>query len=371
MTFIDIFFRKKEDYQYETGNLKLKQDYIKFKKTVHLFLESDDDYEFYRHSLEEIYRKYKCFYYSQKGKKNVIRAFKEMDWNKYSNQRVLFLVDKDYDDIINRNSIKGSNFFKTEYYSIENYMVTGEILKTLLKRLYKTIDPGSLDLAVQKFNTAHKQFAWDMLLLTSCILIFRRGEEHMDLEGLKMEKIFYQDGMSLKKRKYLVHKTYQAIMKDPNIPSSDKGIYTSKKKLDLIAESSGADRLKIEYSSLISNLRLLQTVNNPKTTIRGKYELWFFFRFLDALEKTLISDLNKEIENYNRLVPENLKKPKHKGKFEINSKNAFDIICPKMDFPHDVKSFLYKNKRREVINEKLGLAVGVLEAISFDMRMKY
>ncbi|WP_375577721.1 DUF4435 domain-containing protein [Marivirga tractuosa] len=371
MDFIDIFFQKRNDYQSRAGSLKLKQEYKKFSKTVHLFLESEDDFEFYRHFLNKFYSGYKYYPYAQKGKQNVIKAYKEMDWDSYSRYRILFLVDKDYDDLLNRDFIKASNFFKTKYYSIENYLVNEKILISILNRVYNIKDETLQQEALDSFKASYQIFVKHILIVTACILIYRMEEKHINLEKLKMEKMFYFNGTQIEKLKYLEPNLHQSTMQDPTLPSSKKGKFTNKKLLEYILQSTGADDELINYKKILTNLRKVNEISEPKKVVRGKFELWFFFSFIESLENTLIKDLNNEIDNFNRTVSSDMKKPKYSRKYEINHKNVFDLLSSKVETPTDVKNFLKKNKRNGYISKIRNQILKITNTIEFNLRMKY
>lgn len=202
-SFVKSFFAKKEAYIPKTSKIKLEQDYQKHEKTLHLFCENEDDYEFYRHSINHHFSEYKIHHYSQSGKANVIKAYKEIDWKKYSRQRVLFFIDKDYDDLIERGlKEEASNLFITKYYSIENYLVTEEILRIILNRIYQIHDEKILGYLTKKFSDAYSIFTQQLISITSCILIFRKQDLHMNLDGLKLDSFFYFRELSLHKKKY-------------------------------------------------------------------------------------------------------------------------------------------------------------------------
>ncbi len=371
MSYIERFFQKKDDYQPRTGIIKLKQEFRRFGRHVHLFVESEDDYEFYRHSLQAVYRGYAFFPYDQKGKKNVIEAFLEVDWRLFPRHRILFLVDKDYDDLLGRWPIKSSNFFKTKYYSIENYFVTTKTIQTTLSRVWGLKDSKLLLEAKSAFEASHKEFVQHMLPITSCILIYRTDERHMNLDAIKMENIFFFDGIEFGKKKYLIQNRHMQLMKDSSVPKSMKSQYTDTKTLDYLVDSSGADRRLIGYRKLILHFRRLETVDDPKKILRGKYELWFFLRFLNALDSAIIADLNKEITAHNKSVPPAEQKQKYSKKFQIDNKNIFDLLGSKIDTPHDVKKFFERNRKNSLVQEKMSYISEVLRSAVFHLRMKY
>jgi hypothetical protein len=84
--------------------------------------------------------------------------------------------------------------------------------------------------------------------------------------------------------------------------------------------------LQLELPKIISELRPLE----PKTYIRGKYELWFFVKFIDKLIeilRTLSRSLGFSFKN----------------RTSIGEENAMEVLGPRLPIPQSLHNFLVVN----------------------------
>lgn len=96
------------------------------------------------------------------GKQSVIAAYHDKRISKQiSNwKRVLFLVDKDWDDLLDIKIIPNStSFFVTQYYSCENYLVSIDTVEMFWTDFYKLPqnDPRLAQI-IQNFQHGHNRF---------------------------------------------------------------------------------------------------------------------------------------------------------------------------------------------------------------------
>ncbi|NHN24556.1 DUF4435 domain-containing protein [Flavobacterium jejuense] len=340
---VDLFFNAKENISDNKSLLEIKQHYDFNKKTLHVFVEADDDFEFYRKSIEYIYSGFEILHYPKNGKKNVLSSYNIFNWNLYDKSRILFFVDKDYEDIIGFSSKKDRNVFVTKFYSIENYISSSKVFKYTLENIFKLKNDNLVNEYVDKFENSFKIFENYLMYLTSIILIFRKNNEHMQLNSLKMDDFFILKSVDIFKLKYRNSEVLKRIKKS-SIPAKDKAIYKDSKTLESIKKT-GADISKINYKTILKNINLLKEYNDSKHFIRGKYQLWFFSKCVNNIS-SISSNINSRIQELNKKLPEDKKITNINTSIIINESNIFAILPMKIDKHNDVNIFLIHNKQK-------------------------
>ncbi len=342
MAYIDSFFLKKQKTLGKAGYIKLQQKYKDKNNDVHIFVEDEDDYEFYRYYINYIYRDFKILPYYQKGKKNVIDSYNEVNWKKYSKSKVLFFIDKDYDDIIAKKNPKDLNFFITKYYSIENYLVTEEFFEIILSRIIKIRDERMVKQFIDRIKLAHEEFYRQMIPITSLILIYRKLGTQMKLNNLSLSYFLKINNLEVIPVNYCKQKKFEKIVSS-SINGFEKSLVTNKKKLNEILDKCEADPKSCNLAMLLNNKRELGSIKCKKKFIRGKYEFWFLFEMIKSIERE-VSILNKKIsaDNDSKSL-EKQKTPLLKKCFVIDANTIFHIFPPKMKMPKDIETFLTLN----------------------------
>jgi hypothetical protein len=95
---------------------------------VHVFFEGDADFSFYTGFLHRFIPSSKrLFPYRCGSKANVYDTHSKV-MSAPPKGIVLFFVDKDFSDILNENYPAADNIYVTDYYSVENYVVTEDML---------------------------------------------------------------------------------------------------------------------------------------------------------------------------------------------------------------------------------------------------
>ncbi|MFV1465875.1 MULTISPECIES: DUF4435 domain-containing protein [unclassified Phaeobacter] len=97
---------------------------------VHVFLEGEEDFIYYLPEIRRLAGSRKVLPYNCGGKWNVVEArdFIEGSYDVMA----LFFVDRDYDDLLNRQARKSESLYITDGYSIENMMSSDEAADVLL-----------------------------------------------------------------------------------------------------------------------------------------------------------------------------------------------------------------------------------------------
>lgn len=104
-------------------------------KLCFAFVEGKNDPSYYRcHINREIPRSKNVIVYPAGNKQKVKELYGYFDWNNYNKNQIIFLMDRDYSDIIeDANIISQSNVYVTDHYSIENDIFTSETLDSVMR----------------------------------------------------------------------------------------------------------------------------------------------------------------------------------------------------------------------------------------------
>lgn len=343
MGFKNLFFKKKSSIIPRAGYFKLKQKYSEKKNEVYIFVEDEDDYVFYSISIRQVYQKFKIIPFFQKGKKNVLKAYKEIDWSNFNKSKVLFFVDKDFDDLIKKTVAQHDNLFITKFYSIENYLVNTEVFEIILERIFKGVDSGVISVFMEKISNAHKRFGNAISPIISLILIYRKADEHMDLNKINLSDYFYFDNFKFKRKRVLSESECNRIKQDQNTTPAERIKITHINTLNSIIEKCVEKPELYNFFKLIEIRRELSAIKEKKKYIRGKYELWLLFEIIKEIGYES-KKINNKIRAFNDKVEnERDKKQIIKKRIELNSNNIFDILPGKIDTPTDILEFLSTN----------------------------
>ncbi|SDG59694.1 Protein of unknown function [Pedobacter terrae] len=333
------FFDKKFKILPRASNLSLKQAYSRSGNDLHVYVEDRDDFEFYRTWIKYIYRDYLIKPYYQKGKSNVLKAYKEVDWSKYSKSKVLFFMDKDYDDVLKREIDNDENIFYTKYYSIENYLINNEALEIIFTNFHNIDTEKIMSFLIDEFNKSYDIFVKFIDAITPFILIYRETQAHLVLKDLKLPSFVSFFDLELVYKRYAEKYDHQRITKAASSTKREKASLRELTLLSSLNKQCEADISHFKFSKLMSFKKKLKAINDPKIYIRGKFELWFLLQYLDNIEKALYKQFAKP--NKEALFGNKVSYPKRKT--VLNESNIFDILANKLTMPQDISDFLNNN----------------------------
>ncbi|SEW51619.1 DUF4435 domain-containing protein [Chitinophaga arvensicola] len=343
MDYIAEMFQLQEKYTVSASLLNLSNEYHPHKKTLHLFVEDDDDYDFYRSFAVRIYNGYEIQKYSQKGKQNLVDAFNQIEWARYNPGRVLFFYDKDYDDLLGNAQPIASNLFKTSHYSLENYFVIDEVYRIILSKFFYDVPPQMIDDVIRDIKPLYDLFVGKLKIITSWILIYRKKGQDCDLDEIKFEDLFYRNKSNLSCIKMLTTGQYTKLMNDPNVPPQDRKRYRIKSLRSILEESTKADPSFFAFKEFVSNFRQINGISEKKQYLRGKYEFWFIFRVFFPYFKEKSDEFNRKAHAHNSILTNVIKIPGIVQKTLIKEDNIFGIVPQWMKIPADIDLFLRNN----------------------------
>lgn len=282
--------------------------YSNQRNEVFLFFEGNDDESFYINFIDNLLPKgFSRKIYHCKGKEKVYDNFSQLDWTYYNKNRILFFVDKDFSDILSKIYPIDSNIYVTDYYSIENYLVSEYMIERMFKEFCHEKE-SRVDIFKLHFIKQLEEFYKLMLMVISWIIYLRESNSKANINNIKLSNIFHfvqeQDSLQIKKK------------------ISDDEIF---KYLDT---STGFNTPPNAHNSISNIHDKLKTIPEPKTYIRGKYELWFLVEYY----LRLINCINSSNIGF-----------KLNNKININHDNAIKILGSKILIPNSLENFLKYN----------------------------
>jgi hypothetical protein len=285
--------------------LKFRLQYKEVSEDIYAFFESTDDAIFYlsdlRHALRpdaEIHR-FIC-----DGKAGVCYAlhFAESTGRL---RNAVFFVDKDLDDFVGEDIVTHERLFRTSYYSIENYIATEEAFKVIWEEhIQLPATSGAFKKALAGFRRAYRHLYTNLRPLTAWVIERRRERCDVLLANLNsgLECCFeFKDFILGSKAEFdQTFKTWCGHTSDQSTTSVVVHIDKELRKLP------------------------------PKTWVRGKFELWLFLIYTNAVWKSLVG------------MPISRKK-KVKKTLHLSNDNIFSLVGSKIRRPDGLSEFLATN----------------------------
>jgi hypothetical protein len=202
----------------------------------------------------------RIYTYRCDGKSKVFEAFEQITARKPAVQAVLFFVDKDLDDILGTPWPTDPRIFVTDVYSIENYLVTRDVLAAVYQ---DTVRLAGIDFddqtVLDQFDRQLERFHDFMLVVMAWIVTTRRNGDKPNLNNLDFADLFESMENCDLKRKRL--------------------------RLTTLGRKTGVKPGSVfrRVSSVTKELARL----DPKRFMRGKFEALFFLEFWRQLTKQL------------------------------------------------------------------------------------
>jgi len=298
--------------------LQFATAYNSKRNDLYVFFEGKTDSAYY---MPELRRRWwqlgKIHSFICDGKQGVIAAYHDKRISKQINnwKRVLFFVDKDWDDLLNITSIpRSTHFFVTEYYSCENYLVSVEIVEMFWTDFYKLPqnDPRLAQI-IQNFQHGYNLFVKLMRPMMAWAIAQKKKEQELAKIENRPEK-----GLNLNNIK--LNKVFELDSDFKPLKKSD-GFWQLKKSCAFNHQLI-SDNFKKEFKNL--------TGLEPKKYIRGKFELWYLVSFLRLLSNILTAKTQPKQER--GII-----------KIELTHENAIEILAGKVPYPRSLNQFLDDN----------------------------
>jgi hypothetical protein len=294
----------------EAKRNQILTSYTSNNSEIFILLEGRDDPSFIRNNVERIATekfKLKVQTFLMGTKKAVIDAWIFFQERFPNAPRIMFFVDKDHDDFL-ENSLPhktNENLFVTQYYSIENYLVSEQTLKLILIDFFG-IDSGNsaLQTLTMKFTKYQESYTRELLDWMAWVIVCRQRREPCQNSNFKYSNF---SRLASIQSDYEFRITWNSCMETFLARQCNVNNPPELEEVSLIKSS-------IENS-------------NPKTWLRGKQEIWCLILFLEKIK----DEINRS-ENFRSYKPRS----------QICVENFVEIVAPRVPCPDDLYSFVQK-----------------------------
>lgn len=279
----------------------------------YLFFEGDDDPLFYVHQAQVFlgnrdYHEFVC-----KGRDAVLKVHDLIARDNRAIERTHFFVDKDHNDVMRGETEFSGSIFRTCCYSFENYMVCERVLRRFwVERLHLPSTDQRLGQTITAFKAMHNCLMRRMRVLMALVLIGRGIEGgpqiKLNLNNVNLDKLFKLDFSRS-------HVGWQ--------PQAMRNFLAAS---NMTEAGVGAIRL----AQVKQICRNYLSTPDAKCYVRGKYELWFFVKFLMA--KT------RELADRKAAVAVGM--PRARPKESITHTNCIIQLAPLCPCPQDLTKYL-------------------------------
>lgn len=278
--------------------------------SLHIFVEGNDDSSFYRNFFTPYQGKFNTQkFYDCGGKHQVYETRNKImtreDPPAWSNSMViLYFVDKDLSDLLQEDYPIGADIFVTDYYSIENYLVSEEMLEIIWEDFFNFYGENKPEFSPfrKKFQKELQCFYDHIRPVMMWIIHHKKNCASLSFSRIRLHELFeVNESLELRRK---IEGDVQSLIA----------------KLDKSCNLTTTTQCFEEEKDIILEL-------NPKTYIRGKFEVWFFVKFLEALVE-IIRKMKIEIGFSQGLLTE---------------KVIVKTLGPRLKIPKSISKFLERN----------------------------
>lgn len=320
--FIDDFFEKREkSYVKEFAFLN---EYNNFSKQLYCICEGTEDKICYLPKIKCILKQdFKI--YDVGGKDNVIEIFNRCEYQGYDLNKIMFIVDRDFDEPLNNNKI-----YELPVYSIENLYATPEVLKDFIESTVGVSNNSVVDRILENYLLREQEF--NFIIQDLNIFLFYT------------KKIF--DSLSNEENIYLSYKNI-------SLPSIDDDEVKKCIKITLlkVEAADSFEDIKKTYNFIkedIEKMRVTEfAIINAREKYKGKYQFYLFITYI----KEQIRDLNLgKSKAKDRILAD-----KNYGcDIELKDNTLFNILSNYVQLPicfeNYVKKFIYDESRIKIVS---------------------
>ncbi len=254
----------------------------KSKKQLFGFVEGEDDPSYYQTHIDSIISNEDWEVnlieagYPKGNKKRVLQLINIIDWNRYSSKQTVFFVDRDLSDFFDEIS-NYENLYVTDYYSIENNIVSVYTLRRVLKELFHVhfID-YEFNIVKELFEEGIRRVDSVVEIMTCWYILLRKQGKKPVFDDIQLNKL-----CEVNKCKVVTKKTNEIE-------------YYIKNKWNY-------DYTGLDIADILS---IFQAKNENSGCIRGKYIMWFFVEFINSFCANcneIIPSMDKPITGFREL----------------------------------------------------------------------
>jgi len=224
---------------------------------IHAFVEGQPDQDHFSPELKRRSGPSGVKAYVCNGKKGVYEVAAKATAKYELNNRVIFIVDRDYDDFVPVTYPSYDAMYTTDFYAIENELACEETLDFFLHESI-CIDKSdqSIGLIKEQYRKITKEFSDNMKDFSALVICEKRNKIKVNLNNVTISHAFQVDGNI----NLIVKADPTAILgRECDIPSGT----VTKTQLD-------------EQVAVLND-------NQHKLWVRGKFEMWLFLNFLNQV----------------------------------------------------------------------------------------
>lgn len=263
---------------------------------IYLFFEGKDDFAFYQPFLRQHWgQKGAIVGFNCDGKAEVIAIIPKIKQKLDYEWRGLFFLDKDLDDYCCVSRTTDRFVYETEHYAIENFIVSPSTLSVIWSDLLQLPlnDPRHEEMQVA-YDAAYATFCEGMKQIMAWIIHLRRSGRKVNLSGVNMSKLIQLD----------------QDCKCSLVPGWAEHILATSSLHSISFDPTA-------HSAVVSEL----AGDDPKRYIRGKFDLWYFAKFLKS-------------------VLDALRDASASCSIQIGQTNAVEVLSARIKMPDSLKTFL-------------------------------
>lgn len=284
------------------------------KPGIYAFFEGEGDSSFYSQPIRRFNtHSLQIYQFDGTGKRDVLSTYQKVAQKASlasgnGNTRLLFFVDRDYDELLGKGVTEASNLFVTRFYSVENYLVSDSVLQVVFEDLFNFSNVHfDFELIREKFQTELTRFYELMQPITAFIVYLKKTGVEIDLKRIKLSNLLkFNEDINVE----YIETDLQSII--------NKVCFS----LGLQPQADAVANCEL----LASELRQYE----PKVITRGKFELWFFVSFVRNLAESLKKDVLSDDQNLKKQV-------------DLGLGNALHILGPRVPTPIELSEFLELN----------------------------
>jgi Protein of unknown function (DUF4435) len=233
------------------------------------------------------------------GKEGVLSVARRLGRESRESRRLLFFLDRDHDPFLGKPLPRRKDFFVTEYYSIENYLVCEGLVANVLRRFMRLDNTDPIyDECMTAYQAAYTRYAKLMAPFMAWVIVQRRMGKTLNLSNVNLQTVVSMDGM---------------VEKRPS------GFRTFQKQC-----AGGNPRITLR---LVVETRKELLKVHVKKYLRGKFELWFLIQWITRVARSLRGRLKVD----GRKVAMGV---------QITSANALQLLSGLLPCPRRLERFL-------------------------------
>jgi len=277
--------------------------------SLFLFFEGEDDPAFYVPYVLTTVPSAEYYEFVCLGRDEVLKAAELAARDGRSQGRARFFIDKDHSDIVGGRQPELESIYQTDFYSFENFVVCSSVFRRYwVERLRLRITDKRYPEWLGRFERSHRQFCKRSKVLMSCVLIGRGylGDNSikLNLNNADLSEVFVLDALSA------------------TVKWKGDGLSYFLRSVNMQNSNCAPGRIRKVASKALSG--------DPKGYVRGKYEVWYFVKFLQLMTSILSSRAGAKSSGCDRAKPSD----------SISMSNFLSVIGSLTPFPESLKEFM-------------------------------